>query len=129
MLYIKFIQSLSNPQYLNYLAQNKYLENEQFLSYLEYLDYWSQPKYAKFLVYPNCLHILTLLKQPLFRQEISRADVAKMFMDDFYMKWLNHGTAAPEDSIKKEESANWVSEAVEIKVESGPDPEVTTAIM
>lgn len=39
--------------------------------------------------YPNCLHILTLLKEKRFREEITRADVAKLFMNDFYMRWLN----------------------------------------
>lgn len=45
--------------------------------------------------YPNCLHILTLLKEKRFRDEISRADVAKLFMDDFYMRWLNAGNLGP----------------------------------
>lgn len=44
--------------------------------------------------YPNCLHILTLLKEKRFRDEISRADVAKLFMDDFYMRWL-HAASDP----------------------------------
>lgn len=65
------------------------LENEEFLRYLEYLEYWRKPEYAKYLIYPNCLHILSLLKEPRFRQEITRADLAKVFMDDFYMKWLD----------------------------------------
>lgn len=65
------------------------LENEEFLRYLDYLEYWRKPEYAKYLIYPNCLHILSLLKESRFRQEITRADLAKVFMDDFYMKWLD----------------------------------------
>lgn len=85
---LEFVQSLANPQYLNFLAQNKYLESEEFLNYLQYLEYWRDPRYSKYLIYPNCLHVLSLLKEPQFRQDISLPDVAKLFMDDFYMKWL-----------------------------------------
>ncbi|CAN6653638.1 mediator of RNA polymerase II transcription subunit 31 [Trichomonascus vanleenenianus] len=110
---LEFIQSLANPQYLNFLAQNKYLESEEFLNYLGYLEYWRDPEYSKYIIYPNCLHLLTLLKEPRFRQDILRADIAKLFMDDFYMKWLNPANitqfldqakpAGQEPTIKDEE--------------------------
>lgn len=92
---------MSNPQYLNFLAQSKYLENEAFLNYLEYLEYWREAEYAKYLVYPNCLHVLSLLKEPRFREEILRADVAKMLMDDFYATWIDNGT---EQAANEEEN-------------------------
>ncbi|KAK9356471.1 SOH1-domain-containing protein [Lipomyces doorenjongii] len=85
---LEFVQALANPQYANFLAQNSYLEDERFINYLEYLDYWRKPEYVKYLIYPNCLHVLTLLKQPLFRQEVRHADMAQMLMDDMYTKWL-----------------------------------------
>ncbi|ODQ75154.1 hypothetical protein LIPSTDRAFT_34605, partial [Lipomyces starkeyi NRRL Y-11557] len=84
---LEFVQALANPQYANFLAQNSYLEDERFINYLEYLEYWRKPEYAKYLIYPNCLHVLTLLKQPLFRQEVRHADMAQMLMDDMYTKW------------------------------------------
>ncbi|KAK9311978.1 SOH1-domain-containing protein [Lipomyces starkeyi] len=85
---LEFVQALANPQYANFLAQNSYLEDERFINYLEYLEYWRKPEYLKYLIYPNCLHVLTLLKQPLFRQEVRHADMAQMLMDDMYTKWL-----------------------------------------
>lgn len=84
---LEFVQSLANPQYVNFLAQNKYLEKQEFLNYLEYLEYWRKPEYAQYIVYPNCLYVLKLLKQPAFRHEILKADVAKMLMDEFYETW------------------------------------------
>ena len=45
----KFVQSLSNPLYLQYLASQKYLEDEEFIAYLEYLQYFQDPKYLKYL--------------------------------------------------------------------------------
>lgn len=81
------MQSLANPMYVHFLAQNQFLEDQRFLRYLEYLEYWRRPENAKYIVYPNCLHMLTLLKQPNFRQEICKVEVAKMVMDDYYAKW------------------------------------------
>lgn len=84
---LEFVQSLANPMYVHFLAQNQFLEDPRFLRYLEYLEYWRKPENAKSIVYPNCLHMLTLLKQPMFRQEICKVEVAKMIMDDYYAKW------------------------------------------
>ncbi|KAK9452963.1 SOH1-domain-containing protein [Dipodascopsis uninucleata] len=92
---LEFVQSLSNPQYINFLAQNDYLDDERFINYLEYMEYWRNPEYAKYLIYPNCLHILTLLKHPQFRQDIRHADVAQMLIDDMYAKWLRVGPYRP----------------------------------
>ncbi len=64
------------------------MEKPEFLHYLRYLEYWRRPEYAKYLVYPNCLHMLTLLHEPRFRQEISRLDVAEMVMADFHRRWV-----------------------------------------
>ncbi|KAK9235492.1 SOH1-domain-containing protein [Lipomyces kononenkoae] len=88
---LEFVQALANPQYANFLAQNNYLEDERFINYLEYLEYWRKPEYVKYLIYPNCLHVLTLLKQPLFRRELRHADMAQMLMNDMYAKWLGVG--------------------------------------
>lgn len=85
---LEFVQSLCNIQYLNYLAQNKYLKDERFIAYLEYLLYWKQPQYAKYLVYPNCLHILTLLQSELFRDSIVNPDLINSLMNDMVNRWL-----------------------------------------
>ena len=47
----QFVQALSNPWYLNYLASQKYLHDPTFINYLDYLQYFSQPKYLKYLSY------------------------------------------------------------------------------
>lgn len=108
----QFVQSLANPQYLSYLAHNKYLESPEFLRYLSYLEYWREPKYARFLVYPNCLHVLKLLHYASFRKEISRPDFAKQLMDEFYFAWIKPSEAGVfgndedvEGKIKQEQEA------------------------
>ena len=45
------MQSLSNPLYLQYLADQKYFENEEFVAYLHYLQYFQEDKYLKYLQY------------------------------------------------------------------------------
>lgn len=91
---LEFVQSLANIQYLNYLAQNNYLSDERFLNYLRYLEYWKNPNYAKYLVYPNCLHILTLLQSEEFRKSIINPDFMNTLMNDMVKRWQDPGNDA-----------------------------------
>ncbi|CAH6721731.1 mediator of RNA polymerase II transcription subunit 31 [[Candida] jaroonii] len=91
---LEFVQSLSNIQYLNYLAQNNYLTNPEFLNYLNYLNYWKQPQYVKYLVYPNCLHILTLLQNEEFRKNIVNPEFMNTVMNDMVKRWSDNDIEA-----------------------------------
>lgn len=84
---LEFVQSLANIQYVNYLAQNDYLSDPAFVAYLEYLNYWRDARYAKYLVYPNCLHVLTLLQNPSFRKNIVNPEFMNTLMNDMVQKW------------------------------------------
>lgn len=81
------MQSLCNVQYLSYLAQMNFLEDESFINYLKYLQYWQLPEYAKNIVYPDSLHILTLLQSPHFRQAIKNQELAGQLMHDMVERW------------------------------------------
>lgn len=48
-LELEFVQLLSNPQYLNHLAEKKYFDDENFIRYLAYLQYFQQREYVKYL--------------------------------------------------------------------------------
>lgn len=50
----QFVQMLSNPLYLQHLAAQKLLDNEDFVAYLKYLQYFREPKYLRYLMY-GCL--------------------------------------------------------------------------
>jgi mediator of RNA polymerase II transcription subunit 31 len=100
---LEFVQSLANLQYLHYLAQSKHLEDPQFLAYLKYLEYWRQPRYAKHLVYPNCLHVLTLLQSKEFRQQILRADAVGVIMNDMVNRWKEPQQMFAPTPIEKKE--------------------------
>lgn len=114
---LEFVQSLANIQYLNHLAQNNYLNNPEFLNYIEYLNYWKKPEYSKYLVYPNCLHILTLLQNEEFRKNILSPDFMNTLMNDMVKRWqdqesvfdstpnsLLEGPNTSKDSQPKEEN-------------------------
>ncbi|KAK7205545.1 mediator of RNA polymerase II transcription subunit 31 [Myxozyma melibiosi] len=109
---LDFVQSLANPHYVNFLAQNGYLEDERFINYLDYLEYWRQPSYATYIVYPNCLHMLTLLKQERFRQDIKHMDMAQMLMDDMFAKWLGMGRYKPPETPTPPELVDQQNEGV-----------------
>ena len=59
---LEFIQSLASPAYLHYLATSGILYQSPFLDFLRYLRYWKEPQYAKYIIYPQCLYFLDLLK-------------------------------------------------------------------
>ncbi|KAL4421195.1 hypothetical protein ABPG77_010070 [Micractinium sp. CCAP 211/92] len=71
-LELEFLHCLANPGYLNWLAQNRYLEDPAFLEYIRYLQYWRQPQYARFIIYPHALYFLDLLQTPEFRGKIAQ---------------------------------------------------------
>ena len=58
---LEFVQLLSNPEYLNYLAKGGFFEDAKFMNYLLYLQYWKLPQYAKYILYPASLGILDAL--------------------------------------------------------------------
>ena len=101
---LEFVQSLANIQYLNHLAQNNYLQDDAFLNYLQYLNYWRKPEYAKYLVYPNCLHILSLLQSEEFRRNIISPDFMNRVMNDMVQRWQQTELAIEDKSGAQEEN-------------------------
>jgi len=82
-LELEFVQSLANPFYLNYLADQKFLAEPAFVAYLSYLQYWTRPPYLKYLHYPGpTLRHLELLQQETFRQSIIRPDVVNRLHEE-----------------------------------------------
>lgn len=84
---LEFVQSLSNPNYLNFLAQRGYFKTKEFTNYLKYLLYWKEPQYAKYLRYPQCLHMLELLQYEDFKKELVNTPCAKFIEDQMLLHW------------------------------------------
>lgn len=78
----QFVQSLSNPRYLQYLATEKLLDDAQFIAYLAYLQYFTRPEYARYLLYPgSTLKALELLQQRRFRKDILSPDTVSRMLE------------------------------------------------
>ncbi|KAL4439912.1 hypothetical protein ABPG75_002913 [Micractinium tetrahymenae] len=86
-LELEFLHCLANPGYLNWLAQNRYLDDPAFLEYLRYLQYWRQPQYARFVVYPHALYFLDLLQTPEFRAKIANPAYKELVHTQQYFFW------------------------------------------
>lgn len=67
---LEFVQCLANPDYLQWLAKNRYFEQPAFINYLRYLQYWKKPQYATSLLFPQCLRILDALQDAAFRKKL-----------------------------------------------------------
>ncbi|KAF9088894.1 hypothetical protein BGX29_009486 [Mortierella sp. GBA35] len=84
---LEFVQCLSNPWYLHHLAQQQYFNQDAFIRYLDYLQYFRKPEYAKFIIYPHCLHFLTLLQHKSFRDQLAKQDTATFVHERQYYHW------------------------------------------
>lgn len=123
---LEFVQSLANTQYLTYLAQSGYFKDESFLNYLNYLNYWKKPDFAKFLVYPDCLHILTLLQNENFRNEILNPNFTNLLYNDMMEYWKeplykDEKEREHEKDLGKEKKLKSISTSVSAKSSTSPD--------
>ncbi|KAJ3121275.1 Mediator of RNA polymerase II transcription subunit 31 [Nowakowskiella sp. JEL0407] len=90
-LELEFVQCLANPSYLQYLAQERYLQNEEFIDYLRYLKYWQKPEYAKFIIYPFALELLDLLiDHESFRSALLLPETAIFIHQKEFFHWQWH---------------------------------------
>ncbi|VDM35893.1 unnamed protein product [Hydatigera taeniaeformis] len=101
---LEFVQSLGNPDYLTFLAQQGCFEKPEFVNYLSYLQYWKSPSYSRFItqvaiisyfqasihLYPFCLHMLDLLQSPDFRREVAHESVTRFIDDQMLLHWKNY---------------------------------------
>uniref|UniRef100_A0A158PNJ4 Mediator of RNA polymerase II transcription subunit 31 n=1 Tax=Anisakis simplex TaxID=6269 RepID=A0A158PNJ4_ANISI len=83
----EFVQALSNPHYLNFLAQRGYFKEAYFINYLKYLLYWKRPEYARALKYPQCLHFLEAIQHSEFREAIACNANAKFIEEQQILQW------------------------------------------
>lgn len=85
---LEFVQSLANPEYLHYLAQHRYFDDEDFVSYLQYLNYWRERPYCLYLVFPHCLRMLELLQTDAkFVEMLKRADFKDHVFTQQHYHW------------------------------------------
>eukprot|EP01134_Creolimax_fragrantissima_P005625 CFRG5625T1 len=87
---LEFVQSLGDPGYLNWLAQQRLLQQPEFVNYLSYLQYWRTSEYAKFIAFPHCLHFLDLLQHKPFRDAIINNAIRDELLQQYYLHWKSY---------------------------------------
>ena len=87
LLDLEFLQTLANPQYLNFLAQRNYFKNPAFINYLKYLLYFKEDNYIQYVRYPQALYFLDLLQREQFRQELVNATYCRYIEDQQLLAW------------------------------------------
>ena len=104
----EFVELLSDPAYLHWLAQKNLFEDERFVRYLAYLQYWRQPTYAKCIKHVHCLRFLELfqvnsislfinslknnfelilLQDETFRKKLKEPSFVEMIHNNQYFHW------------------------------------------
>ena len=69
---LEFVQCLANPNYLKYLSDKGYLDNDNFINYLKYLLYFKKVEYMKYITFERCLIFLELLQYKEFREQLKQ---------------------------------------------------------
>ena len=88
---IEFLQLLTNPNYLHYLSNNGYFQDNQFINYLKYLSYLNNPKFKRFITYSRCFIILNLLDNSVFRDELSNVNFISYLHSVIDNDWSSSG--------------------------------------
>ncbi|KAI7623241.1 hypothetical protein KC343_g3511 [Hortaea werneckii] len=83
-LELEFVQALSNPLYVHYLATQKLFEDDAFVRYLDYLQYFREPRYPG-----PTLRMLDLLQQDQFRKDA----ISPALIDDLVRTGFEASTA------------------------------------
>ena len=86
---LEFIQALTNPSYLSFLAKNGHFDDPKLIAYLEYLLYWTTPKYSHLLTYPNALVVIKLLQGEDFRKELKNELFINHLHQQQFFQWTN----------------------------------------
>ncbi len=100
---LEFVQCLANPNYLKYLSDKGYLDDDHFINYLKYLLYFKKDEYMKYITFERCLLFLDLLQYKEFREQLKRNNYIQIntpeglktfsyaqSLDDFILNdWVN----------------------------------------
>ena len=90
---LAFVQCLSNPLYLEFLAQNNYFNDQRFINYLEYLQYFKNIEYMQYITYSRSIIFLDLIQYDFFRELLYDENfinyLLKIFTEDSFPQLKN----------------------------------------
>ena len=136
LLDLEFVQTLANPQYLNFLAQRNYFKNPAFLNYLKYLLYFKEDNYIKYVRYPQALYFLDLLQREQFRQELVNTAYCRYIEDQQLLAWqrlqrrknqlLTNATGTTSTTTTNNNNTNNSNETDSVNIQINPNPGSTS---
>ncbi|KAL6062158.1 Mediator of RNA polymerase II transcription subunit 31 [Balamuthia mandrillaris] len=106
LMELEFVQTLANPEYLHFLALQRFFQDKAFVNYLKYLLYWKQPQYAKYLVYPHCLFFLDQLQSEHFRNELLHRPCIEFIHSQQFYHWQHYKKNRQEEAAKQAEGSD-----------------------
>ena len=87
----EFVEMLSNPRYLQHLAQRNLFDDDRFLRYVHHLQYWRATKYAKCIKHNHSLRFLELLRNEMFCRKLKEpAFIEMVHQNQYYYNFRNH---------------------------------------
>eukprot|EP00927_Polykrikos_kofoidii_P068084 TRINITY_DN63479_c0_g1_i1.p1 TRINITY_DN63479_c0_g1~~TRINITY_DN63479_c0_g1_i1.p1 ORF type:complete len:587 (-),score=90.52 TRINITY_DN63479_c0_g1_i1:158-1918(-) len=119
---LEFLQCLANPEYVQWLANQRLFEAPAFLKFLAYLRYWAEQPHVQHVVYPQGLRMLEMLMCPEFRARVHRLDARTVLTKQMLCHWVSR----PELPIlsRSGSAANCDAADVPIKSERRRRPDV-----
>ena len=129
---LEFVQCLANPNYLKYLSDKGYLDNDNFINYLKYLLYFKKVEYMKYITYERCLIFLELLQYKEFREQLKQNNYYQInspvglqilsyaqYLDSFILRnWIDRSRLDKNDINNNEKNNN---NEIDIKKENNDD--------
>ena len=90
---LEFVQCLANFGYLHFLAQRRYLEDENFVAYLRYLRYWASPPCVPVLSLPRARRLRRVSRARHTRTRLSRSISRVALLACSYAKFVTYPDA------------------------------------
>ena len=103
---LEFVQCLSNPFYLKYLADMGYFEDDTFINYLKYLLYFKKVEYLKYITYERCIIFLYLLQFKEFRQKLKESQNIFDIINKINEDWINQEVNLEEENKIEQKDEN-----------------------
>ena len=103
---LEFVQCLSNPFYLKYLADMGYFEDDTFINYLKYLLYFKKVEYLKYITYERCIIFLDLLQCKECRQKLKESQNIFDIINKINEDWINQEVNLEEENKIEQKDEN-----------------------
>lgn len=86
---LEFVEALSNPDYVQWLAMQPFFNDPAFEEFLKYLCYWRKSPFVEWVVYPQALGMLHMLCDPTVRAAVHKTDMRHFMVRGLLRHWAS----------------------------------------